>query len=575
MDIRADLISVARGEQPCDLLLANGRIVNVLNGRVERGSVAIQGETIAAVGDYSRARQRIDLHGEYVAPGFIDGHAHLESSMLDVPQYAMAVASRGTTGIVTDLHEIANVSGIAGLRYVIDSARDLPLDIFLMAPSAVPATSLETSGACLDAKALVQVREWKQCIGLGEVMNYPGVLSGDREVLAKLALFEGRRVDGHAPGLTGNVLRAYIAAGIRSDHESVALCEAEEKLSLGMHIMIREGSSEKNLEALLPLVNDKTYPMCMLVVDDRSCVDILEDGDLDAVVRRAIRLGLDPVRAIQLATINPSRYFGLEGQGAIAPGYQANIAVIEDLSGLRVDRVFYHGKLVAEAGESAFQVKRPTSAGQRGIFKVKPFVLEDLRVPSSPSGANDVSLRVIEIVPGQIITRQVIEHIETKGLDVRSNLDRDILKLAVVERHTASGNIGLGFVRGFGLKSGAIASSVSHDSHNIIVAAVDDTSMYCAVKEIERMGGGLVACLGDHVLACLPLPIAGLLSDRPLDETVNAMLKLEATALELGCTLPSPFASLSFLALPVIPALRLTDLGLVDVGQFKLVSLQC
>ncbi|MDP2729740.1 MAG: adenine deaminase [Dehalococcoidales bacterium] len=561
------LISVAKGELPADLVLANARVVNVFTGEIEPGNVAIYGGRIAGVGDYSHAREVLDLGGKYLAPGLIDGHVHIESSMLDMAQYARAVVPRGTLAVVTDLHEIANVSGLDGMRYVMNSARRLPLELFLMAPSCVPATHLETSGASLGIEELRQVLRWRGCIGLGELMNFPGVIGGDENVLGKIDLARGRVIDGHAPGLRGKNLSAYIAAGIRSDHESVSLEEAEEKLRQGMFIMIREGSSEKNLEALLPLVTDKTYKRCMFVVDDRSCVDLLGDGDIDAVVRKAIALGLDPVRAIQLATINPAGYFRLEGLGAVAPGYQANLITISDLPSLQIDMVFYQGRLVAREGKPLFSADKVSGGGLTSTVKIKPFNIEALKLTASGE-----TVPVIEIVPGQIITRKRMEKVKVVDGTVMPDVSRDILKLVVVERHKASGNIGLGLVTGFGLKKGALASSIAHDSHNIVAVGTNDEDIFAAVKEVEKLRGGLVAVAGGKVLASLALPIAGLLSDEPLETVVNKLSRLEQVAAELGTRLSSPFSTLSFVALPVIPELRLTDLGLVDVNEFKLIK---
>ncbi len=543
-----------------DLVLANARIVNVFTGQVEAGNVAIAGGRIVGVGDYASAKEVIDLKGRYLAPAFIDGHVHVESSFLTPGQYARAVVPHGTGAVVTDLHEIANVAGLPGMRYVIDAARRLPLDVFLMAPSCVPATNLETSGAALDAAALRPVLRWRECIGLGEMMNYPGVLARDPDVLAKLRLASDRPIDGHAPGLRGRDLDAYIAAGIQSDHESVAPEEAAEKLAKGMLLMIREGSSEKNLAALLPLVTEQTYPRCMLVVDDRTCVDLLDDGDIDAVVRKAIGLGLDPVRAIQLATINPARYFRLARLGAVAPGYTANLVVLDDLRDLRVGMVFHNGRLVARDGHPLFEP--PTGRSTlTDTFKTKPLTTGALRL-----SVHGETAPVIEIVPGQIVTRRRDERVN--GVDTT----RDLLKAVVVERHHATGNVGVGLVKGFDLKSGALASSVAHDSHNIVAVGASDAAILTAVGEVIRLHGGLAAAYDDRVLASLPLPVAGLLSDEPLDEVVSQLRHLEQVAGDLGCKLPSPFATLSFLTLPVIPELRLTDLGLVDVTQFKLLQ---
>jgi adenine deaminase len=558
---------VARGERPADLVLANARVVNTFTGEIEPGNVAISGHRIAGVGDYQKAKQIIDLDGRYLAPGLINGHTHLESSMLDIGQYARAVVPRGTLAIVTDLHEMANVSGLEGMRYVVNCARRLPLDLFLMAPSCVPATHLETAGASLGLEEIRQILRWPECLGLGEMMNFPGVLAGDASVLGKIELARGRRVDGHAPGVTGKDLAAYIAAGTSSDHESVSLAEAREKLRQGMFIMVREGSSEKNLEALLPLISDETYKRCFFVVDDRSAADLLRDGDIDAVVRKAIRLGLEPVRAIQLATINAAEYFRLAKLGAIAPGYLANLIVLDDLASLKINLVFYRGNLVAREGKALFSPPPAKESNITNAVHIKPFPVEALRLTAS-----EESMPVIEVVPGQIITRQRRAKVKTTDGAVIPDTERDILKLVVVERHKATGNIGRGLVRGFGLKKGALASSIAHDAHNIIAVGTSDEDIFTAVKEIERGQGGLAVAAEGKVLASLHLPIAGLLSDEPLESVVAKLEKLEKLARDLGVKLASPFATLSFLALPVIPELRLTDLGLVDVSQFKIIS---
>ncbi len=562
------LIAVARGLAPADLILKNARIVNTFTGEIESGNIAIFGGRIAGIGDYTEAKQIIDMGGSFAAPGFIDGHTHIESSMLDIGQYARAVIPHGTLGVVTDLHEIANVAGVPGIDYILDSARRFPFDLFLMAPSCVPATHLENAGAAIGPDEISKLVKKRECIGLGEVMNFPGVLFGDDALLAKIDYAAGKAVDGHAPGLKGRDLNAYISAGIASDHESVTLAEAREKLAKGMHIMIREGSSEKNLEALLPLVTDKTWPRCMFVVDDRSANDLLRDGDIDAVVRKAVRLGLDPVRAIQLATINPARYFHLEGLGAIAPGYLANIVVFDSLQDIRPLLVFYRGILVAEDGNALFETSS-RSKKLRETVKVKPFNLVALKMPFSGG-----QCAVIQIVPGQIITRKKMEKASVDKGVISSDTSRDILKLAVVERHHATGNIGLGLVNGLGLKKGAIASSVAHDSHNIVAAGVSDADIFAAVQEIIRMGGGIAVAMEGKIIGSLPLPVAGLLSDQPLEHVAAKLEGLEKEAHNLGCTLAAPFATLSFLALPVIPELRLTDKGLVDVLKFKLVSLK-
>jgi adenine deaminase len=558
------LIAVARGEVPADLLLTNARIVNTFTAEIEKGNVAICQGRIAGIGDYHEARQTIDLKGKYLAPGLINGHIHIESSMLHIAEYAKAVVPGGTSTIVTDLHEIANVAGLRGIRYLMDCARGLPLDCYFMAPSCVPATHLETAGAELGARELQIALKWKNVIGLGELMNFPGVLMRNLEVLQKVRLAKGKVIDGHAPGVSGNDLNAYLTAGVSSDHESTAIEEGREKLRRGMYLMIREGSSEKNLDELLPLVTDKTYKRCLFVTDDRTCADLLSEGDIDAVVRKAIAKGLDSVRAIQMATINTAEHFRLRQVGAVAPGYVANLIVIDDLPKLNVDMVFHKGKLVARKGKTLFSASRRSDPEITHSVHVKPFNIEALKIPASRR-----NLPIIEIVSGQVTTKSIKAEAKVKDSFVAPDTERDILKLVVVERHKASGNIGLGLVKGFGLKKGALGSSIAHDSHNIVIVGTNDQDIFAAVKEIERLQGGLVAVAGGKIQCSLALPIAGLLSKEPLEAVVAKLEKLQKIALDLGCVLPSPFATLSFLALPVIPELRLTDKGLVDVVTFK------
>jgi adenine deaminase len=561
-----ELISVARGEVPADLLLKNARIVNTFTGEIEQADVAIYGDRIAGVGDYSKAREILDLQGRFLAPGLINGHTHIESSMLHPARYAQAVIPRGTLAVVTDLHEIANVCGSAGIKFVTDLARKLPLDMLFMAPSCVPATHLETPGARINSKEVKKILAHPNIIGLGEMMNFPGVVSGDEEVLKKISASKGKVIDGHAPGLGGKELNAYLSAGIGSDHESTTLEEGREKLRRGMYLMIREGSSEKNLDALLPLVTDNTYKRCFFVVDDRSCSDLLWEGDIDAVVRKAISKGLEPVRAIQMATINAAEYFRLHDRGGIGPGYTANLITITDLAKLEIDMVFYQGKLVARQGKPLFPLP-PVTLELRDTVRIKPPTRKSLKI-----AAADETYPVIEIIPGQIITKKAMEKIRVVDGAVMPEVKRDILKLVVVERHKASGNIGVGLVKGFGLKKGALASSVAHDSHNIIAVGTNDFDILKAIEEINKFQGGLVVCANLEILASLPLPIAGLLSPEPLDVVASQHEIVEKTATSLGNLPPAPFALLSFLALPVIPELRLTDLGLVDVVEFKLLK---
>ena len=562
-----ELIAVAKGDAAADLLLKNAKVVNTFTAEIEDGNVPICQGHVAGIGDYHDARQVIDLQGRYLAPGLIDGHVHIESSMLHPAEYARAVVPRGVSAVVTDFHEMANVTGLKGMRFLMQCARLLPLDFYFMAPSCVPATHLETAGAELGPKELRAAMKWKGVIGLGEMMNFPGVLARDEAVMDKIDGSGGRVIDGHAPGLSGKSLNAYVAAGIHSDHESTAFEEGREKLRRGMYLMIREGSSEKNLDALLPLVTDKTYKRCLFVVDDRTCADLLREGDIDDVVRKAISRGLDPLRALQMATINTADYFRLHRVGAVAPGYVANLIVIDDLFKLTVDMVLYRGKLVAERGEARFSARRRTDPEVTNTVHIGPFSIEDLKIPAAKK-----DLPAIEIVPDQIVTRKASVQPKIEQGFIVADTDRDVLKLAVVERHRATGNVGLCLVKGFGLKKGALGSSIAHDSHNIIVVGTNDQDIYAVVKEIERLQGGLAVAAEGRIQGSLALPIAGLLSEEPLDMVVSKLEELQSLASNLGCVLPSPFAILSFLALPVIPELRLTDRGLVDVGKFSLLQ---
>jgi adenine deaminase len=566
------LLAVARGDAPADLLLRNARVVNVFTAEVEETNVAIAEGRIAGLGDYRDARQVMDLEGKWLAPGLIDGHYHLESTYLTVEQYARAVVPRGTLACVTDLHEVANVCGLKGVRWVMGCARRVPLDMFFMAPSCVPASSpeLETSGAILGPAEVRQALRWKRVLGLGEMMNFPGVIRGDPQVLAKVRAARGKVRDGHAPRVSGKALNAYLTPLIGSDHETTQREEGLEKLRRGMYLMIREGSSEKNLEDLLPLVNEHTYRRCMLVVDDRNAKDLVKEGDVDAVVRKAIALGLDPVMAITMATLVPATYFRLEGLGGIAPGYWANLLVLDDLRAFSIELVFYRGRLVARRGQPLFAVKTPDAPWMRSTVRVKPLTAADLALRWD--GRETVP--VIGIIPGQIVTRWLEERpLRHDGL-ILPDPQRDLLKVVVVERHKASGRVGVGLVKGFGLRRGALATSVAHDSHNIVVVGVDDEDILAAVREVERLQGGLVVTAGGKVVDALPLPIAGLLSPEPLEVVARKVEELEGHAADLGCRVPSPFSILSFLALPVIPELKMSDRGLVDVMQGRLLRPQ-
>jgi adenine deaminase len=561
-----DIIRVAEGREKADILLTNASIVNVFSGDIMEDHVAISNERIVGFGKYS-AHKTIDLEGNYLGPGLIDGHVHIESSLLSVPEYARAVVPLGTTSVIADPHEIANVMGLDGIRYMLDSSRDLPLDVYIMLPSCVPASHLETAGARLTASDLSILIDEERILGVGEVMNFPSVLKGDPGTLEKIEVAGRRVIDGHAPGLTGKHLSSYISAGIRSDHECTTVEEAEEKLRKGMHIMIREASPARNLKTLLPLVNTRNSRRFSFVSDDWHPVDLVDEGHIDNMVRTAVNMGVDPVVAIQMATMNTAEYFRLGDIGAVAPGYQADLVVFDTPRDFNVLKVIKRGQVVAEKGRLVFPMKAP-DVHLRSSINVARLDAGDLRIE-----AEGDEIRVIEVIPDQIVTKERIEKAALRdGLAV-ADPGRDLLKIAVIERHLASGNIGLGFVRGFGLKRGAIASSVAHDSHNLVVVGTNDQDMVCAIEEIIRIRGGLVAAVDGRVLCTLPLEIAGLMSSEPFERVVHMKRGLLSATREMGCGLERPFMTLSFMALPVIPQLKLTDMGLVDVGLFSTVPL--
>jgi adenine deaminase len=564
----ADFLRASRGDHPCELLLANARIIDVFSGGIVAGSVAVAGGRIAGIGAYP-ARRTVDLGGRFLAPGFIDSHVHIESSMSCVGEFARAVVVRGTTAVVADPHEIANVLGGDGIRYMLDSEENQPINVFYALPSCVPATDMETAGARLAAADLEPFFEDPRVVALGEMMNYPGVLHGDPEVLKKIeaARRHAKPVEGHAPGLSGKDLLAYVAAGITSDHECTTAAEALEKLAAGMHIMIRQGTGARNLSDLLPIVTERSSRRLMWCTDDRHPHDLLDEGHIDSIVAAAVRGGVEPVTAIRMATLNPAERFGLGHLGAVAPGRQADLVVFSDLSSPRVEAVYVRGELIAEHGRLAAGIRTPAPVPTRPSMQVNLPALDF----SLPAGGR--RLRVIEVVSGQIVTRQSIEPAPVERNRLVSDTSRDLLKIAVVERHTGSGRIGVGMVRGIGLRQGALASSVAHDSHNIVVAGVTDADMRAAVGEVVAMGGGIVAAVGGRIAARLPLPVAGLMSLEPVQAVSHAMDRLVRAARDLGSPLKDPFMTLSFLALPVIPELKITDLGLVDVREFRRVPL--
>jgi len=563
-----EFMEVVRGERPADLLLVNGRLINVYAGEVIEADLALADGRIAGWGRRP-ANDVLDLHGAYVAPGLIDPHVHIESAMTTPGGFARAILPHGTTAVVADPHEIANVLGVRGIDYMLQASAALPVQFFFSLPSCVPATHLETSGAALGADDLAPYMTHPRIRALGEMMNFPGAVQADPAVTAKIALARqaGKPVDGHAPGLSGLPLQAYRAAGIGSDHECTRLAEAHEKLRLGLHIMIREGTGAKNLNDLLALVTPANAHRIMWCTDDRHPHELRQEGHIDGMLRSAVQRGLDPLLAIRLATLNPARYFGLEAMGAIAPGKRADLAVFQDLREFDVVYVFCAGRLVARRGRLSDDILWPAPPAAPSSFALDARRV-DLRIAALGREA-----RVIEIVPGQILTRQQVIPMKIRDGCALADPARDLLKLAVIERHRGTGRTGCGFVRGLGLKRGALASSVAHDAHNVIVAGADDRAMQTALARVCAMGGGMAVAEGDRVLADLPLPIAGLMSEAPLADLARADAALREAARQLGAALPDPFMTLSFMALPVIPELKLTDRGLVDVTRFEIVPL--
>lgn len=561
------LMKAARGAVPADLVLKGGRIVNVFSGRIEQADVAIQDGVIVGVGRYS-GKEEVDVSRYHLTPGFIDAHIHLESTMLHPAEFCRAVLPRGTTAVVADPHEIANVLGLPGIRFMLEATAGLPVDTFLMAPSCVPATHMETSGAELKASDLAELLSEPRVIGLAEVMNFPGVIQGMPEVLEKIERFSARPVDGHAPLVSGKDLCGYVLAGIGTDHECTTLEEGREKLARGMRILIREGSQAKNLAALWPLADDFGLRRVAFCTDDRHPDDLNEQGHLDHILRQAVGLGLDPVRAVVMATLNAAEAFGLKRRGALAPGYRADIAVLESLESMKVVRVFKDGRLAAADGQPTMPVRMTPIPEWAGPMHVGTLTRDALDVSVTGPRA-----RVIEIVEGQLLTNHlVVEAPNRNGLLV-ADPDRDLARLMVVERHRGTGNVGHGLVKGFGLRQGALASSVAHDSHNIVAVGMSAEELLLAVETVRRMRGGQAVVCGDKVLAELPLPLAGLMSAASLEQTVESVGRIRNATRDLGCRLGDPFMILSFLSLPVIPSLKLTDRGLVDVERFQFTPL--
>jgi adenine deaminase len=554
-------LAVARGDELADVVVQGGQVFSVFTREWLETDVAVCDGFIAGLGDYA-GREVVHAEGKYVVPGFIDAHMHLESSKLLVDEFARLVLPLGTTAVVADPHEIANVLGTDGVHWLADLCADLPLDVYFMASSCVPASQFESPRRALLPGDLEGLLRRRRVIGLAEMMNFPGVISGDPAELAKLALEHASHVDGHAPGVLGKELQAYAAAGIRSDHEVSTLEEGRERLRAGMWVLIREASAARNLEALLPLVEEFGPGRLAFCTDDREPEHIAEEGHVNSIVRGAVVRGVAVEDALVMASLNPATWHGLKQLGAVAPGYQADLLLLGDLE-------TFNPEVVLKRGAPVEEIPRPeVPEWVKHTVRIEPVAVNDFRIEWEGGQA-----RVIGLVEGQIVTEALVEEPRVENGEAVADPQRDLAKIAVIERHLGTGRMGLGFVRGFGLKRGAMASTIAHDAHNIVVVGVDDGDMARAVQRLAELGGGIVVIADRGVQAELPLPIAGLLSDAPLAEVVAGSRQCVEAAESLGCSIPSPFQTMSFLALSVIPKLKITDRGLIDVDRFGVVSL--
>ena len=563
-----NLIKVAKGIKKADLVIKNARIINVFNNTISQKDVAIYNGIIAGIADNYKGVEEIDLNGKYLSPAFIDGHVHIESSMCLPKEFAKAVVPEGTVAVIADPHEISNVFGLHGISFMREACKNLPLQVYMMLPSCVPATQFETSGFDLASYDLSFLIDSPEILGIAEMMNYPGVIECNKEVMSKLRLgkHHHKKIDGHAPNLTGKDLCAYIASGVMSDHECTTVQEAEEKLGLGMYIMIREGSAAKDLQALIPILKENGSDRCILVTDDRHPTDL--KGHINDMVSRCVKEGVNPITAIKAASFNIACYFGLNNLGAIAPGYRANLLVFDNLDDFKPEIVFKDGQIVAKDGKLTVDIEHNETPTLRGSVNVKWIEHEDFKIP-----AKSDTVRAIEIIPDSLLTKSTKAKIKVINGFAEADVENDILKITVLERHRATGNIGKGFVKGFGLKSGAIASTVAHDSHNMIIIGTNDADMETAAIELVKSQGGKVVVNNGEVLAKLPLPIAGLMSDKSFEEILEEYNNLRKQVHKIGCKLEDPFMTIAFLSLSVIPELKITDKGVFDANCCKFIDI--
>jgi adenine deaminase len=568
-------ISVASGRELADTVIKNGKIIDVFSNEIINGDIAIVDGYIVGIGKFE-GKNVVDANGRYVAPAFIDGHVHIESSMVTPTEFAKISLLHGVTTVVADPHEIANVLGVEGIQYMLDSSENLPFDFYFMLPSCVPATEFEHSGAILKAEDLQPFYQEPRVLGLAEVMNYPAVHNAEIDMLDKIidAKKSGKKIDGHAAGLSANNLNVYMTAGIRTDHESTTTEQAKERLSRGMYLMIREGTVAKDLRQLISIVNDHNSRRCLFVTDDKHLDDLIRDGSIDHNIRLAIQSGISPITAIQMATLNAAECFGIDNKGAIAPGYKADFLLLDDLNTIKITAVYKDGQVCVENGVLVKEIKinyvKETNR-LRNSVRFHELSEEQIHIHITKSKAN-----VIEIIPNSLLTRHIIEKVDIceRGF-FQPSISKDHLKLAVIERHHLTKNIGLGIVKGLGLKSGAIATTIAHDSHNLIIAGANDFDMLVAANAIKEMQGGLIVVNEGKIIAAIELPIAGLMSNRPYLDVATSLNDLHLALETLGANKDfNPFLTLSFLSLPVIPELKLTDIGLFQVSKFEHIGIE-